>query len=139
MPTSNTSANRILQAELKGVDPSYRAGATNYLALISAISPDLANPLATELTYTGYARIAVTKATFWTDNGRSFVNAVLAQFGKRTDGGATQTARWFAVVDTVSGAVTQAILGELDDPLDINLNGQPQFSPGELEVVAPAV
>lgn len=139
MSVSNTNANRILKSELSGVDPAYRAGATAYVALLSATTPgpDLASPIATELTYTGYARLAITKATFWTDNGRSFVNALLAQFNKRTDAGATQTARWFAVVDTPSGAVTQAILGELDDPLDINLNGQPQFSPGELEVVVP--
>jgi hypothetical protein len=92
--------------------------------------------MASELTYTGYARVALTKATAWTDGGSSFTNAGLVAFGKRTDSGATQTARCFVVCDTASGAVSQAIIAELDDELDINKNGQPQFGIGDLEVTA---
>jgi hypothetical protein len=136
MSMDNVTEQATLRMHLKGVDPSYRAGATQYLALVSLLSPDEADPLASELTYDGYARLAITKATFWTDGGASFTNAALAQFGKRTDTGATQTARCFVVCDTASGAVSQAIIGALDDEVDINKNGQPQFGIGDLEVTA---
>jgi len=121
---------------LQGIDPSYRAGATQYLALLTSAAPDEANPMVTELTYTGYSRVALTKASAWIDNGSSFVNAALVQFGKRTDGGATQTAQAFAVVDTASGAVAQCIIGILNDSLPVSLNIRPQFDAGELEITA---
>jgi hypothetical protein len=135
MAQSLATRTATLRMHLKGVDPAYRAGATQYLALLSLATPDPADPLASELTYTGYARLPITKGTAWTEvDADTFQNAALVQFGKRTDAGATQTIRAFAVVDTASGAVAQAIYGELDDPLDVNLNIQPQFGAGQLEV-----
>lgn len=94
MSLSNTTENATLKMHLQGTDPSYRANATQYLALLDLASPDEANPMASELTYTGYARVAITKSSAWTDGGSTFSNAALIQFGKRTDGGATQTSRW---------------------------------------------
>lgn len=41
MSLSNTSENATLKMHLQGTDPSYRAGATQYLALFTA---DLAKP-----------------------------------------------------------------------------------------------
>jgi len=131
---SNAMANDMLECALKGVDPSWRSGATQYLALISSSTPDPADPLATELTYTGYARIAHTKATGWTDNGTNFTNALLKQWGKRTDAGATQTARKVVVVDTASGSVAMAIIADLADDLAINQNTQPQCDTGTITI-----
>lgn len=136
MSMSNTTENATLKMHLQGTDPSYRAGATQYIALLSLASPDEADPLASELNYTGYSRVARTKASAWTDNGSSFTNASLIQFGKRTDAGATQTARSFAVVDTASGAVAQCIIGALNADLAINLNIQPQFGIGDMTITA---
>lgn len=136
MSLSNTTENATLKMHLQGTDPSYRAGATQYLALLTSASPDEADPMATELTYTGYSRVALTKSSAWTDGGSSFTNAALIQFGKRTDAGATQTAQSFAVVDTPSGAVAQCIIGALNDSLPVSLNIRPQFDAGELEVTA---
>ena len=136
MSLSNASENDALQMFLQGMDPSFRAGATQYLALVTdgggAVSE--AAPIANECTYTGYARVALTKATAWTDGGASFTNAALIQFGKRTDGGATQTATAFVVVDTASGAIAMGIIGTLSADLDINLNIQPQFAIGDLTI-----
>lgn len=131
---SNALANDVLKCVLKGTDPSWRADATQYLALISSASPDPADPFATELTYTGYARIAHTKATGWTDNGTNFTNAVLKQWGKRTDAGAVQTARKVVVVDTSSGAVAMAIIADLADDLSITQNVQPQCDVGTITI-----
>lgn len=63
MSLSNASESDVLDVVLEGTDPAWRAGATGYLALVTGASVDEANPLANECTYTGYARIAQTKAT----------------------------------------------------------------------------
>lgn len=138
MSMSNATENATLKAHLQGTDLPYRAGATQYLALVQdpGGAVDEAAPIANECTYTGYARVALTKATAWTDNGSTFNNAALIQFGKRTDGGATQTATAFVVVDTASGAIAQGIIGTLNADLDINQNIQPQFGIGDLAITA---
>lgn len=136
MSLSNATENAALKMFLQGTDPSYRAGATQYAALVSLLSPDEAAPIASELTYTGYARILITKATAWTDGGSSFTNASQFLFGKRTDAGATQQARAMVIVDTASGPITMGIIAALNDTLDINLNIQPIFAPGDVTVTA---
>lgn len=136
MSLSNASENQTLKMHLQGIDPSYRANATQYAALVSAAAPDEANPLATELTYTGYARIPITKATAWTDGGSSFTNAVQFLFGKRTDAGATQQAKAIVICDTASGSISQGIIAALSDTLDINLNIQPILAPGDVTISA---
>ena len=136
MSLSNASENQTLKMHLQGVDPAYRSGATQYAALVSLAAPDEAAPIASELTYTGYARFPLTKASAWTDGGSSFTNAVQLLFGKRTDAGATQQARAIVICDTASGAITQGIIAALSDTLDINLNIQPVFAPGDVTVTA---
>lgn len=138
MSMSNATENATLKMHLQGTDPSYRAGATQYLAMVkdAAGAVNEASPIANECAYTGYARVALTKATAWTDGGSSFTNADLIQFGKRTDGGATETVTAVVVVDTASGAVSQAIIGVLNDSLAVNLNIQPQFAPGAITITA---
>jgi hypothetical protein len=140
MSLSNDTENDVLKALLEGTDPSYRSGATQYIALVSDAGggPNVseASPIANELTYTGYERVPVTKATGWTDNGSSFTNAAQILFGKRTDGGATQTATAFLVVDTSDSSVNMAIIGDLTADLDISQNIQPLFDIGTLTVTA---
>lgn len=138
MSMSNATENATLKMHLQGIDPSYRAGATQYLALVTDVGGAVseATPVVNECTYTGYARVALTKASAWTDAGSSFTNAALIQFGKRTDAGATQTATAFVIVDTSSGAINQGIIGVLSAELDINQNIQPQFAAGDLTVSA---
>ena len=136
MSLSNASENQALKMFLQGTDPAYRAGATQYAALVSLAAPDEAAPIAAELSYTGYARVALTKSSAWTDNGSSFANAVQILFGKRTDGGATQQAKSMVIVDTASGAITMGIIAPLADTLDINLNIQPIFAPGDVTITA---
>ena len=136
MSLSNATENQTLKMHLQGIDPSYRAGPIQYLALVSLAAPDEAAPIASELTYTGYARVALTKASAWTDGGSSFTNAVTVLFGKRTDAGGTQFARNAVICDTASGPITQGIIAALADTLDININIQPIFSPGDITVTA---
>lgn len=90
--------------------------------------------LAAEATYTGYARVALTKASAWTDGGSSFTNANLIQFGACTAG--TNALTHFAVVDTASGAVSMMISGALSATLNVSAGIQPQFPAGNLSLTA---
>jgi hypothetical protein len=90
--------------------------------------------LVAEATYTGYARVALTKSTAWTDGGSTFTNAALVQFGACTAG--TNTISHFAVVDTASGAVAMMISGSLSSSLAVSTGIQPQFAIGALSVGA---
>lgn len=133
MSLSNATENATLKMHLQGVDPSYRAGATQYLALFTA-DPGEAGSLAAEATYTGYARVALTKSGAWTDGGSVFSNAALIQFGQCTAG--TNAITHFAVVDTASGAVAQMIIGALSGTLNVAAGIQPQFAVGDLDITA---
>jgi hypothetical protein len=133
MSLSNTTENAALKMFLQGTDPSYRVGATQYLALFTA-DPTESGSVANEANYTGYARVALTKATAWTDGGSTFSNAALIQFGACTAGSNTIT--HFAVVDTASGAVAMMISGALSASLNVSAGIQPQFAAAALTITA---
>lgn len=133
MSMSNDTENATLKMHLTGTDPSYRSGATQYLALFTGDPGETAS-LAAEATYTGYARVALTKATAWTDGGATFTNAALVQFGACSAGSNVIT--HFAVVDTASGAVSQMISGALTSSLSVSSGIQPQFAIGALSISA---
>lgn len=133
MSLSNTTETAALNVFLRGTDPSYRAGATQYLALFTA-DPGEAASLAAEATYTGYARVELTKATAWTGSASPFTNTDLIQFGACTAGSNAIT--HFAVVDTASGAVNMMISGALAATLNVSAGIQPQFAPGALSISA---
>ena len=133
MSMSNATENQTLKMHLQGTDPAYRAGESQYLALFTA-DPGEAGSLVDEATYTGYARVVLTKASAWTDGGSSFSNANLVQFGACTAG--TSAVTHFAVVDTASGEVSQMISGALSATLNVSAGIQPQFQAGSLVITA---
>jgi hypothetical protein len=133
MSLSNTTENAALKMFLQGTDPSYRASATQYLAMFTADPGETAS-LAAEANYTGYARVAMTKSSAWTDGGSTFTNAALVQFGACTAG--TNALTHFAVVDTSSGAVSMMISGALSSTLNVSSGIQPQFAIGALAIAA---
>lgn len=133
MSLSNDTETAALDAFLRGTDPSYRAGATQYLALFTA-DPTESASLAAEANYTGYARVALTKATAWTGTSSPFTNAALIQFGACSAG--TNALTHFAVVDTASGAVSMMISGALSATLNVSSGIQPQFAIGALSISA---
>ncbi len=133
MSMSDTTEIAALAAFLQGTDPAYRAGATQYLALFTG-DPGESASLAAEANYTGYARVALTKATAWTGGGNPFTNAALIQFGACSAGSNAIT--HFAVVDTASGAVNMMISGALSGTLNVSSGIQPQFAAGALSISA---
>ena len=132
MSKSNTTENDILKMVLQGTDPSWRAGASQYLALYTADPGETGTAVTNEATYTSYARVAITKATAWTDGGSSFSNAALVQFPKCTGG--TNDITHFGVVTTSSGAGQLLYSGALSSTLSVSNNIQPQFDTGDLVV-----
>lgn len=133
MSMSDTTETAALNLFLRGTDPAYRAGATQYLALFTADPTDTAS-LAAEANYTGYARVALTKASAWTGTASPFTNTNLIQFGACTAG--TNALTHFAVVDTASGAVAMMISGALSATLNVSNGIQPQFAPASLSISA---
>ena len=133
MSMSDATETAALNAFLRGTDPAYRAGTTQYLALFTA-DPGEAASLAAEANYTGYARVELTKASAWTGSASPFTNTNLIQFGQCTAG--TNAITHFAVVDTASGAVNMMISGALNSTLNVSNGIQPQFAIGALSVSA---
>lgn len=132
MSKSNTTENDVLKMALQGVDPAWRAAANLYCALHTADPGDAGTATTSEATYTGYARVAMVKATAWTDGGASFSNSGLVQFPKCTGG--TNTITHFSICTTASGAGQILYSGSLSSSLAVSNNIQPQFGIGELVV-----
>mgnify|MGYP007125360010 CR=1 FL=1 len=133
MSLSNATEADALDVFLRGIDPSYRAGANNYLALFTADPTDTAS-LAAEANYTGYARVAIPKASSWTGTSSPFTNTNLVQFGPCT--ALTNAITHFAVVDTASGPVSMMISGALSATLNVSQGIQPQMAPSSLSISA---
>ena len=136
MSMSDTTEIAALAAFLQGTDPTYRAGATQYLALFEG-DPGESASLAQESNYTNYQRAALTKATAWTGGGNPFTNAALIQFNACT--GSTSAVTHFAVVDTGPArltAVNMMISGALNGTLNIANGIQPQFAGAALSITA---
>jgi hypothetical protein len=134
MSMSNTTENDVLKMMLQGVDPAWRAGATLYIALHTADPGEAGSAITSEAAYTGYARVAQTKASAWTDGGSTFTNAALVQFPQCAAGSANVT--HFSVVTTASGAGQILVSGVLTAALAVASGIQPQFAAGALSVGA---
>ena len=132
MSMSNTAENMILKALLQGTDIDFRASANLYLALFIA-DPTEAGVFTNEATYTGYARVAMPKASSWTDGGSTFTNSGLVQFPQCTGGNNTIT--HFALC-TLASAGEVVISGALNASLNISSGIQAQFSAGSLSIGA---
>ena len=132
MSMSNTAENKVLKALLQGTDIDFRASANLYLALFTA-DPTESGVFTNEANYTGYARVAMPKASAWTDGGSTFTNATLLQFPQCTAGSNTITN--FAVC-TLSSAGEVVVSGALNASLNISSGIQPQFAIGSLSVGA---
>ena len=132
MSMSNTAEHKVLKALLQGTDIDFRASANLYLALFTA-DPTESGVFTNEATFTGYSRVAVAKASGWTDGGSTFTNASLIQFPQCTAGNNTIT--HFALCTLASGGEI-VVSGALNASLNISSGIQAQFSAGSLSVGA---
>ena len=114
-----------------GLQPAGAAG-NFYIALYSAAPSESA--AGTEITYTGYARVAVVRsAGGWTVSTNNASNAVAVTFGLCTSG--TPTAVAFAICKAGTRDVDDAIYwGDLTSNLAISPGITPEFAIGDLDV-----
>lgn len=126
---TTTAKTDIINGAMKGIDPSWRAAATSYLALLTA-DPTVAGSFASEANYTGYARVAITKATDLTTVGDTTSNTGLVQFPQATGGSSLCT--YFAICTAASGG-TMLFYAPLGESVDVKSPIQPQFKTGTLQ------
>lgn len=102
-----------------------------YIAFHSA-DPGVGNDqTSNEITYTGYARVAVPRSALgWTTATQQAINAAQIQFGLCTAGSAT--AVYASIGLAPSGASRVIVSGALTSSLAISTNIRPQFDAGAL-------
>lgn len=131
------SANDSLNYLLRNVSPSWGGSGTLYLSLHTGAVGLGGDQLTNEISYTGYARLAITRSSgggFTVAASRQSKNNALVQFGNCTGGSLPVTATHVSIGENASGAGTVIATGALVSPLVINLNTQPQFAINQLTI-----
>lgn len=130
------SANDVLNYLLRNVAPSWDGATTLYLSLHTGTIGAGGDQTTNEVTYTGYARVAVARNSSGTftaaASGASESNAIV-QFGNPTAGSFPIVVTHVGLGANASGAGTCIEYTALNSPLTINLNVQPNFATGVLD------
>lgn len=129
MPASTAYANALLANLLNNVAfPVAFTGTTAYVALHTADPGDAGSQTTNEISYTGYARIAITKSGTggWTVSGKGAVNALAALFGSMT-GGAGGTVTHLTVGELLTGAGTVFARGAVTPNISVTTGVAPNF------------
>lgn len=104
-----------------------------YVSLHSSDPGEAGDQSTNEITYTGYARVAVSRdGTGFTVSGNSVVNASEVTFPECSSGSAVAT--HFGIGTDSSGAGRLLVSGALDSSLSISTNIAPRFQSGQLDV-----
>jgi hypothetical protein len=113
-----------------GLQNSATAGSF-YISLHSADPGEAGTQSTNEISYTGYARVAVNRtAGGWTRTTSTIANTALVQFGQCTGG--TATATHFGIGTDSTGAGNLLMKGALNASLSISNGIQPQFAAGAM-------
>ena len=103
-----------------------------YLSLHSADPGETGNQSTNEVSYTGYARLALGRTSGnWTVAGNTVSLAANADFGKRTDAAST-TATHFGIGTASSGAGKLLYSGTLTPNITITQNTIPRIEAGSI-------
>ena len=142
MSMSNASETNLLNllfnntdwanvGDAAGLQNSAAAGSF-YVALHTADPGDAGNQSTNEVSYTGYARVAVARtAGGWTVSGNQVSNTATVQVGECTAGSATAT--HFSVGLLTSGAGDILYSGSLSASRSISSGITPLFNAGALQ------
>jgi hypothetical protein len=142
MSMSNTSETKLLQllfqndaweliGDASGLQPSATAGSF-YVALHTTDPADAGDQTTNEISYTGYARVAVARtAAKWSVSGATVSNIDAVQFGECTAGSAS--AAYFSVGTAASGAGSILYSGQLSATRAISSGITPLFNAGALQ------
>lgn len=103
-----------------------------YISLHTADPGEAGDQTTSETSYTGYARVAVTRdAAGWTRSNNSVTNDAEITFGQNTSG--TPTITHVGLGTDSTGAGRLLISNALDSSLVMQVGATPLFSAGELE------
>ena len=133
------SANDLLNYILRNVAPSWDGATTLYVALHSASVGSGGDQTTNEITYTGYARVAIARNSsgeFTAASGAATDNDNQITFGNPTAGSFPITVTHISIGESASGAGTAILTSALASSLVINLNVQPNVAIGALDVTA---
>lgn len=131
------SANDFLNYFLRNAAPSWGGANALYLSLHTGAVGLGGNQATNEATYTGYARVALTRSgsgAFVAASSGSSSNNALVQFGLCSGGTLPETITHVALGENASGVGTVMATAALNSPLVVNLNIRPQFEVGQLVV-----
>lgn len=136
MSLGNTAENDIQAflwnaTALPGAWPA--SGGNFYVALHTADPGETGSPTTSEATYTGYARVAITRnSAGFTVSGNSASNTSAVNFAQCTGGSNTIT--HFSIVSSASGAGTLFGSGALSSSVVVSTNITPSFAVGVLSI-----
>lgn len=142
MSMSNASETNLLNLLFNNVDwpdvgdaaglQNSAAAGSFYVALHTADPTDAGDQTTSEVSYTGYARVAVARSgAGFTVSGAQVSNAATVQFGECTAGSATAT--HFSVGLLSAGAGDILYSGALSASRAISAGITPLFNPGALQ------
>lgn len=121
----------FLGTSIPGLTDNAAAPADLEIALHSADPGEAGDQAASEVAYTGYARVTVARnGTGWTVTGSQVANAGSISFPQCTAGSATAT-HWSA---GIVGSNAGRYYGALAAPLDISNGITPEFAAGTLTI-----
>ena len=104
-----------------------------YVALHTADPTESGVQSSSEISYTGYARVAVARSgAGWTVSGNAATNAAAITFPQCAGGSGTAT--HFSVGTRMTGAGELLYIGALDASLAISNGITPNFAAGDLDV-----
>lgn len=133
MSKSNWLENQFLGNLFNNSALGYASDTTFYVALHSSDPGEGGDQSTNEISYTGYARVAVARNSGgFTVTGATVVNAAQIQFPICTGG--TATATHFSIGRTLSSAGDILYKGALNSSLAISSNVQPQFAASALSI-----
>lgn len=143
MSKSNAWETDLLKLVLQNIDAANIGDATGlrgssgagslYVSLHTADPGEAGDQTTNEVSYTGYARVAVARNnTAWTVSGNNGENAGTVTFPQCTGGSATAT--HFGVGTASSGTGKLLYKGALGSSLAISNNVIPEFGAGALDI-----
>ena len=130
MSFGNTTENELMAYIFDSAAPAWEGNANFYVALHTADPGEAGTATTSEVAYTDYARVAISRTTGFTVTGNQIENAALIQFPQ--SGGSGTDCTHFSIVTTSSGAGQIILRGALSATLPTGSGIQPQFAAGAL-------
>lgn len=133
MSKSNAFEENVIRKTFLNTEFPWLPLGNVYVALHSSDPGEAGDQTTNEVSYTGYARVAVSRdGAGWTVSGGQASNTATVQFGLCSAGSAT--ASHFSLGTAASGVGQILYSGALNSPLAISANIRPEFAAGALVV-----